>query len=79
MRLVLKQAAWIAVFGGAAGLGLAVFGSRLVETQLFGLTRLEPWVYATSAISLVAVVFAASARPARAATRIEPVEALRME
>ena len=77
--LVLRQAVWIAVFGSAAGLSLAAFGSRLVETQLFGVTRLEPWVYGASATGLTAVVLAASLWPARTATRIQPAQALRTE
>jgi ABC-type antimicrobial peptide transport system permease subunit len=77
--LVLRQALLIAAIGGAIGLALAYFGTRVVEAQLFGLTRLEPWVYVASAASLGVVVLAASLWPARAATRIQPVEALRME
>ena len=37
-----RQAAWIAALGGTAGLGLAALGSRLVESQLVGVTRLDP-------------------------------------
>lgn len=77
--LVLRQAGWIAILGGAGGLALAVFGSRLVEAQLFGVTRLDPWVYLASAGSLMAIVFAASAWPARSAAKVEPVVALRAE
>jgi ABC-type antimicrobial peptide transport system permease subunit len=76
---VFRQALVIAVIGGVVGLGLAFIGTRVVEAQLFGLTRLEPRVYLASAGSLAAVVLAATAWPARAATRIDPVEALRME
>ena len=77
--VILKQAAWIAILGCAFGLGLAVTGSRLVESQLFGVSRLEPWVYVASAAGLVAVVLIASAWSARLATLTEPVEALREE
>jgi predicted lysophospholipase L1 biosynthesis ABC-type transport system permease subunit len=77
--LVLRQASWIAVLGGLAGLGLAAFGSRVVEAQLYGVTRLDPRLYAASAVALAVVIFAASAWPARSATRIQPVEALRAE
>ncbi|MEZ5317554.1 MAG: ADOP family duplicated permease [Vicinamibacterales bacterium] len=77
--LVLRQAGWIAVLGGVAGLGLAALGSRFVESQLFGVSRLDPAIYLTAALALTLVVFAASAWPARSATRIEPVEALHRE
>lgn len=77
--LVLRQAVWIGTFGTAAGLMLAYFGSRLIDAQLVGVTRLDISVYLTAAASLAAVVLVASLWPARAATRIEPVEALRSE
>ena len=77
--LVLRQAAWIAAIGGAAGLALAALGSRLVETQLFGVTRLDPRIYLVTAAGLAVIVFLATVWPARTATRIQPVEALRTE
>jgi putative ABC transport system permease protein len=77
--VVLKQAMWIAALGSAAGLALAAFGSQVVEAQLFGLSRLEPWVYLASAAGLIAVVLIAALWPARAAVRIQPVEALRTD
>lgn len=77
--LVLRQAGWIAVFGTVAGLTLAGFGTKLIETQLYGVTRLDAATYVLSALALAIVAFAAALWPARTATRIEPVEALRTE
>jgi len=77
--LVLRHAALIAMIGGIAGLGLAMFGSRLIEAQLWGVTARDPFIYATAVFALLAVVFIAAAWPARVATRVEPVEALRIE
>jgi len=77
--LVLRQAAWIAGIGGLAGLGLAAYGTRLIEAQLYGVTRLDPGVYAAAVGALVTVVFAAALWPARSATRIQPVDALRAD
>jgi predicted permease len=79
VRLVLRQAMWIAACGGIAGLVLAALGSRIVASQLFGVTRLQPWVYIASAIGFTIVVLAASFWPARAASAIEPARALRAE
>jgi len=77
--LVLRQAAWIGVVGTMAGLGLAAWGSRLIEAQLFGVTRWSPGAYLAAAAALIAVVLLAGLWPARTATRIEPVDALRVE
>jgi len=77
--LVMRQAAWIGGLGTIIGLGLAVAGSRLIEAQLFGVTRAAAGVYAAASIALLAIVFVAGLWPARAATRIEPVDALRVE
>jgi hypothetical protein len=77
--LVLRQAAWIGGIGTIAGLALAAFGSRLISRQLFGVTSLDPMVYLGAAVALALIVLLAGLWPARAATRIQPVEALRME
>jgi predicted permease len=77
--IVLRQAAWIGAMGTVIGLALALFGSRAIASQLFGVTRFSWSVYVSAAAALVAVVFVAGLWPARTATRIEPVEALRVE
>jgi putative ABC transport system permease protein len=77
--LVLRYAALIAVIGSVAGLGLALVGSRVIEAQLWGVTARDPSTYATAALALLGVVFVAAAWPARLATRVEPVEALRSD
>ena len=77
--LVIRQAAWIGALGTAGGLGLAFWGSRLIEAQLYGVTRSAPGVYIAAATALLGVVFLAGLWPARTATRIEPVDALRSE
>ena len=77
--LVLRNAALIGAVGGTAGLGLALLGARLIESQLWGVTAREPAVFAAATVALLLVVVAAAAWPARAATRVQPVEALRVD
>jgi predicted permease len=77
--LVLRSAGAVAVVGTLAGLLLAILGSRLIEAQLWGVTARSPSIYAAAALVLACVVFIAAAWPARAAMRIEPMQALKAE
>jgi predicted permease len=77
--LVATLAVWIAVLGGSLGLGLAALGSKLVETQLVGVSRFDFAVYAASAALLVLVILTACLVPAQRAARVNPVEVLRSE
>ena len=77
--LVVRYAMSIAAVGGATGVVLALFGTRLVESQLFRVTARDPLVYAAAAGALIIVVLLAAVWPARAATRVEPIEALRTD
>jgi ABC-type antimicrobial peptide transport system permease subunit len=77
--LVVRLAAWIAAIGGTAGLALAAFGSKLVETQLVGVGRFDLAIYAASVALLGAVILLACLIPAHRASRVDPVEVLRAE
>ncbi len=78
-QLVLRQATWILAAGAAAGLALAYWGSEVVTAYLFGVTAFDPLVYASSVAMLTLVVVAAAIRPAWSATRVNPVETLRVD
>ena len=79
LRLVLRRAA--VLIGTGAGLGLA--GSallvRLIAKLLFGTAPLDPLTFAAVPILLAAVALAASYIPARRATKVDPLVALRYE
>jgi ABC-type antimicrobial peptide transport system permease subunit len=77
--LLIRHAAWIAGTGAVIGLAVAWFGSRLLESQLYGVSRFDPPTYAAAAFALALVVFLAAAWPGRRAARVNPVEALRAE
>jgi predicted permease len=77
--MVLRESAWLALAGLAAGMAAALALARVVESMLFGIRSWDPVTLGGSALLLLAVVFAASWIPARRAAGVEPVEALRHE
>ena len=77
--MVMRQVGWMAVIGGAIGLVLAVLLGRTAESVLFGVSGYDPFVLVAATVLLGAVVAAAGYLPARRATRVNPIEALRHE
>jgi putative ABC transport system permease protein len=65
------------------GLMIGVLGSiaagRLIASQLYNVSRIDPVVLTLVALALLAVTLLACWLPARKATRINPIEALRAE
>jgi ABC-type antimicrobial peptide transport system permease subunit len=79
ISMVMRQALWTVMVGIAAGL-LAAFGlSRYFSSQLFGITREDPATYLGTAFLFLLVTSLAAFFPARRATRVDPIEALRTE
>jgi ABC-type antimicrobial peptide transport system permease subunit len=70
---------WIALAGIATGVLAATAVARALRTQLLGVALFDPAVYIVSAALLVLVVVVASLIPARTATRVNPVAALKGE
>ena len=77
--LILREAAWSALPGIAAGLVLALATSRLLARFLYGVHPFDPVTFSIVPALLIAVAFAASAIPARRATRLDPLVALRAQ
>jgi putative ABC transport system permease protein len=75
--LVLAESARTAAVGLVLGLGAAFWLSRLLTGLVHGVSRTDPLTFAGAAAVLLAATFLASWLPARRATRVEPVEALR--
>jgi len=75
--IVLRQAILVAGIGMIVGLGGALISSRLLESLVFGVSTRDPVVFGGVVLALSAVVVAAGAIPARRATRVDPLEALR--
>lgn len=79
MRLVVGQAAALAGVGVAVGLLLSAVVAHLLQGILYGVVPHDPKTLLGTATLLMAVVIGASALPARRATRIDPVDALRQD
>jgi ABC-type antimicrobial peptide transport system permease subunit len=77
--LLLRRAAWIAGTGMIVGLALAWFASRLLENQLYGVSRFDFPTYAAAAGLLALVVLLASMWPGWTAARVDAIEALRAD
>jgi predicted permease len=78
-RLVLGHVLVLVCAGVVLGLGGAALLTRLMESQLFGVTALDPLTYGAVAAILAATGALAGYLPARRATRVDPMAALRAE
>ena len=77
--MVLRQGAGVAVAGILVGLAGAFGMTRVMGAVLFEVSATDPWAFAVPPIVLLAVAAGATWLPARRASRVEPVEALRSD
>jgi ABC-type antimicrobial peptide transport system permease subunit len=78
-RMILREGLAIATVGLAGGLAGALGLRRLIESQLYDVSSMDPSVVALVGVVLGVVVLFACALPARRATRIDPVVSLTQE
>jgi putative ABC transport system permease protein len=79
LKLVVRQGMLLAVIGVVVGLGGAYALTRVMSTLLFGVTAKDPLTFGVVAALLIAVAFLACFVPARRATKVDPLTALRYE
>jgi len=79
LKLVIGNGMTLAMIGVALGLVTAFALTRLMETVLFGVTPTDGITYGSVAVGLIAVALFACYIPARRATKVDPLEALRYE
>ena len=78
-RMVVRQGGRVALVGVAIGLVAALLSARWLESLLFEVRARDPLVFATVSVVMVAVALLASYLPARRASAVNPVEAIRVE
>ena len=79
LSLVLRKGLVLTALGVALGLVGAAGGARYLQGMLFGITPLDLWTFAVVAAAFSVVAALASYLPARRATKVEPVVALRCD
>ncbi|MCJ7629285.1 MAG: FtsX-like permease family protein, partial [Longimicrobiales bacterium] len=78
-RMVLRQGLALAGTGVVIGLGVAVGLTRLMDALLYGVDPIDPLTYGSVALGLTLVALLASYVPARRASMVDPVVAIRFE
>jgi predicted permease len=79
LQMVLKHGATMALAGMAIGIGASFVLTRLMASLLFGVSAHDPVTFAAVAALLIFVALLACYIPARRATRVDPMVALRYE
>jgi len=79
LMLILSESGRLALFGTVLGLILAALSTRVVTSQIYGVSPLDPLTFAGVGLALLIVAFFASYIPAYRAAKIDPMVALRYE
>jgi putative ABC transport system permease protein len=79
LRGVVGEGLLLAMIGTAAGLAGAWMLSRVLSGLVYGVTTRDPLAFTIAPLALLAAALLASLLPARRATRVDPVEAIRVE
>lgn len=78
LALVFRQAVWPLGLGIGAGVAMSIMATRVLATQLFGVSAYDPMTFVAVVIALAVVALVASLIPATRAASVDPTRALRM-
>jgi putative ABC transport system permease protein len=79
VRMIVREGLAVAIPGVAIGIPLALAAAWVVRSQLYGVTATDPWTIAGAAVTFIATAAVASWLPARRASRIQPIDALKQD
>lgn len=77
--MFLRQGLWLTALGIVIGIGVAFVITRVMSAYLFGVSPTDPPTYAAVSTGLAGITLLATYLPARRASRVDPVVALRAE
>jgi ABC-type antimicrobial peptide transport system permease subunit len=77
--MILRQGGAVTLTGIVVGLIVALAGSQLIQSLLYGVSPRDPIVFSLTTIALLVIALLACWLPARRAARLSPLEALRTE
>jgi len=79
LRLIVGQGMVLIAIGAGIGLAMALAATQVLKSLLFGVSATDPLTFASVIVVLVGVALLACYLPARRATKVDPLEALRYE
>ena len=79
MNLILREGGALAMIGVVVGVGGALVATRFIQSWLFGIERMDLPTIVVTAVALIVVAVAASYLPARRASRVDPLVAMRAD
>ena len=79
LTMIVRQGLVLVLLGVAIGIPAAVAVTRVIASRLFGVTPTDPATFAAAAVMFVSIALLACSIPARRATKVDPLVALRAE